>query len=298
MLRSRRLGLGVAALACLVGAGVALGVLGPASEPGAPRLSPSTAREAERAPDSEPIPRPQSRRRRAAPAWRPRTAAARAYARRRGGSVTFSVRRGRRDWSFRGRAPARSASTVKAMLLAAYLSAPAVRRRALSAGEATTLSAMITRSDNDAATSIHGSVGAAGLTTIARRAGMRDFAAAPAWGVSRLTAADGARLMLRFERLVPRRHRVRALALLARIVPEQRWGIADAAPRGWRLHFKGGWDVAAAGAPAVNHQIALLRRGRRRVAIAVLTSGDADQAHSSETLRGVAARLLRGLGAR
>ena len=157
--------------------------------------------------------------------WRPATAAARAYARRRGDSVSFAVVRGRRNWSFRGRAAARSASTVKVMLLAAYLRARPVRARALGAGEAATLRAMITRSDNDAATSIHALVGRDGLAAIARRAGMRDFAAAPSWGASRLTAADGARLMRRFERLVPRRHRARALALLAAIVPWQRWGM-------------------------------------------------------------------------
>jgi hypothetical protein len=224
-------------------------------------------------------------------------ASARAYARRREATVSFAVLRGHRSWSFRGRTPARSASVVKAMLLAAYLRAPNVRGRALAPGEVATLEAMITRSDNDAATSIHGLVGGEGLTAIARRAGMRDFAAASAWGVSRLTADDGARLMLRFERLVPRRHRARALSLLARIVPEQRWGVADAAPRGWRLHFKGGWDGPRATASAANHQIALLRRGRQRVAIAILTSGGPSQSHTSETLRGVAARLLRGLGA-
>jgi hypothetical protein len=184
------------------------------------------------------------------------------------------------------------------MLLAAYLRGPGVRGRPLAGGELATLRAMITRSDNDAATAIHALVGGDGLTAVARRAGMRDFAAAPAWGVSRLTAADGARLMLRFERLVPRRHRTVALALLAGIVPWQRWGVADAVPRGWRLHFKGGWDAPIATAPAVNHQIALLRRGRRRVALAILTSGGPSQAHSSETQRGVAARLLRGLAAR
>ncbi len=181
------------------------------------------------------------------------------------------------------------------MLLAAYLRSPGVRARALNAGEATTLNAMITRSDNDAATAIHALVGGDGLTAVARRAGMRDFGAAPAWGASRLTAADGARLMLRFARLVPRRHRERALSLLAGITPYQRWGVADAVPRGWRLHFKGGWGPPADGAPAVNHQLALLRRGRRRVALAILISGGVSQAHTSETQRGVAKRLLRGL---
>lgn len=240
-------------------------------------------------------PEPSSRRVRAKRAWRPRIAAARAYARRRGGDVSFAVRRGRRSWSFHGSRRARSASTVKVMLLAAYLRAPGVRGGALGAGEAATLSAMITRSDNEAASSIHALVGDDGLTAVARRAGMRDFSAAPAWGVSRLTAADGARLMHRLRRLVPRRQRARAFALLASITPYQRWGIADAAPRGWRLHFKGGWGPPEAGAPAVNHQLALLRRGRRQVAIAILISGGAGHAHTAETQRGVAARLLRGL---
>jgi hypothetical protein len=259
--------------------------------------APPTAAPVARVPPDEPAARPpvgrsRTRHRRR---WRPATAAARAYARRRDGIVSFAVRRGRRSWSFRGRTPARSASTVKVMLLAAFLCARDVRGRALGAGEASTLHAMITRSDNDAATSIHNLVGGDGLTAVARRAGMRDFAAAPSWGASRLTAADGARLMLHFERLVPRRHRARALALLARIVPWQRWGIADAVPRGWRLYFKGGWGPPAGAVPAVNHQLALLRRGRRRVAIAILTSGAGSQAYTSETQRGVAARLLHGL---
>ena len=277
------------ALTGLIGSAAVLGaLLGPAQVTEAPRRDAS---------GTVPIVLPEPRRPPAAPAWRPGMASARAYARRREATVSFAVLRGHRSWSFRGRTPARSASVVKAMLLAAYLRAPNVRGRALAPGEVATLEAMITRSDNDAATSIHGLVGGEGLTAIARRAGMRDFAAAPAWGVSRLTADDGARLMLRFERLVPRRHRARALSLLARIVPEQRRGVADAAPRGWRLHFKGGWDPPRATASAVNHQIALLRRGRQRVAIAILTSGGPSQSHTSETLRGVAARLLRGLGA-
>lgn len=285
----------VVAVTGLVGTAVAMGaLLASAQVADAPRSGHSVSQEAASTRNGTmPIAFSEARR---PPAWRPGTASARAYARRRGGIVSFAVLRGHRSWSFRGRTPARSASVVKVMLLAAYLRAPGVRGRALGAGEAATLDAMITRSDNDAATSIHGLVGGGGLTAVARRAGMRDFAAAPAWGVSRLTAADGARLMLRFDRLVPRGHRARALSLLAGIVPEQRWGVADAIPWGWRLHFKGGWDPPRATAPAVNHQIALLRRDRRRVAIAILTSGGPGQAYTSETQRGVAARLLRGLG--
>ena len=42
--------------------------------------------------------------------------------------------------------------------------------------------------------------------------------------------------------------------------------------------------------------MALLRRGARRFALAILTTSSPGHAYGKETLRGVAARLLRGLG--
>ena len=82
------------------------------------------------------------------------------------------------------------------------------------------------------------------------------------------------------------------MGLLERIVPRQRWGVARAAPRGWRLYFKGGWG---SGRGLVDHQVALLTRGRERVSVAVLTSGSPGHVYATETLRGVFLRLLRPL---
>jgi hypothetical protein len=45
----------------------------------------------------------------------------------------------------------------------------------------------------------------------------------------------------------------------------------------------------------VDHQVALLRRGQRRVSVAILTTSSPSHAYAKETLRGAAARLLRGL---
>ena len=86
-----------------------------------------------------------------------------------------------------------------------------------------------------------------------------------------------------------RRHRDTALRLLGSIVPCQRWGIARASRAGWALYFKGGWTSV------VQNQVGLLRRGDRRMAIAVLTYGSLNT-YGRETERGVALRLLRGLG--
>jgi hypothetical protein len=63
-------------------------------------------------------------------------------------------------------------------------------------------------------------------------------------------------------------------------------------PREWALYFKGGWG---SGTGWADHQVALLRRGRRRLAVAILITWSPSHAYGKETLRGIAARLLRGL---
>jgi hypothetical protein len=87
---------------------------------------------------------------------------------------------------------------------------------------------------------------------------------------ARVDASDQARFFLVIDRLVPTEHRAYARRLLASIVPSQRWGIAAAADRhGFSVRFKGGWRTA------LTHQVALLQRDGRRLAIAVLTAGRA-----------------------
>ena len=65
-------------------------------------------------------------------------------------------------------------------------------------------------------------------------------------------------------------------------------------PPGWALYFKGGWG---SGTGWADHQVALLRRGRRRLSVAILITSSPSHAYGNETLRGVAARLLRGWAA-
>jgi len=208
--------------------------------------------------------------------------------------VTFSIAVPGRTWGYRSNATGPSASVLKAMLLVAYLDHPSVRSRALRDADRRLISPMVRRSDNPTATRIRSFVGARRLTRLARRAGMGRFSPAPtrAWGQSRISAADQARFFLRIDRYVVARHRATAMRLLRRVVPSQRWGVGQVAPRGWRLYFKGGWG---SGTGAVDHQVALLERGRARVAIAVLTTAQGTHAYGKESLRGVFKRLVRGL---
>jgi hypothetical protein len=228
--------------------------------------------------------------------WKPDMRAARAYAAARAGDVSFAVRTERRAWSWRGTTTYRSASVVKAMLLVAYLRRGDVRRRALRAGERALLDPMVRRSDNGAANAISAQVGLAALSALGRRAGMRHFVPHPVWGGSTITADDQARFFLRIDRLVPRRHRAYAMTLLRGVVPEQRWGIAAAVPRGWRIAFKGGWGRGVT--RQVDHQAALLTNAGLRVSVAVLTADNPADGYGAATLQGVAARLLRGLDGR
>jgi hypothetical protein len=228
------------------------------------------------------------------PGWRPDVAAARAFAAGREGSVTFAVANGHRLTGHGGAVTVRSASVVKAMLLVAYLRRPEVRARPLRGAERALLRPMIRVSDNRAATRAQARVGTPALVALARAAHMRRFTPSPAWGASRIDAADQARFFLRLEALLPIRHRSTALRWLQTIVPRQRWGIAPVSPPGWTLYFKGGWG---SGSGAVTHQVALLARGEQRVAVAILTTANPSHAYGRVTVEGVARALVTGLEA-
>ncbi|HXV33763.1 MAG TPA: serine hydrolase [Gaiellaceae bacterium] len=227
----------------------------------------------------------------AASSWNQRVAAAARYVEARAGVESFALvdERGRlHGYRVRMRAP--SASLLKAMALVAYLDLPSVRGRPLRDADRRLLGPMIRRSDNAAASVVLRAVGARRLYRLAERASMVDFSFAwPIWGNSTTSARDQARFFWRIRSLVPRRHRIYALSVLASIVPSQRWGIPPVRPPRWSIHFKGGWG---SGTGLVAHQSALLRRDGRRIAVSVLTRWNPSHAHGTATIRGVARRLL------
>jgi hypothetical protein len=225
--------------------------------------------------------------------WRPDLGAARAYAAERAGTISFAVRTPHRLYRSDAYRVYRSASVVKAMLLVAYLNHPHVRDRALNGADRALLDPMVRRSDNVAASRVRDFVGNGALERLADRVGMGRFATASSWGDTQITAAGQSKLFLRIDRYVVRRHRATALRLLRTVVPAQRWGIARAAHPGWTLHFKGGWGDYG----EVDHQVALLRNGKRRLAIAILMTGFPSHDYGKQTLEGIARRLLRGLDA-
>jgi Beta-lactamase enzyme family len=224
--------------------------------------------------------------------WHPHMLAAIGYTDTRIGDVAFAVRTDHRFYGYRPNHNEWSASVVKAMLLVTYLNEPGVRNRNLNIDDKQFLTPMITESDNIAAQHVFDTVGQPALRALAGRVGMTHFATSPIWGETEITAADQTRFFLHIDSFIPARHRAYAMSLLSGIVPSQRWGIGEVAPKGWRLYFKGGWGY---GTGLLDHQVALLVRGCARVSIAVLTMHDGSHAYGKDTLKGIFARLLRGL---
>lgn len=223
--------------------------------------------------------------------WHPHIAAAREYAQQRAGEVAFATidQRGRfRGYRVRDTAP--MASTFKVMLMATLM-----RKRGdhpLSESDRQLLAPMIRVSDNYAAEVIRDMVGPRRIRRLARAAKMRDFDYNPIWGLSRSSPRDQVRFMYHLQRYIPKRHRSYARHLLSHVISWQRWGIGRVVPPGWKLFLKGGWG---SGTGLVDHQIALLKHRRKRVALAIFTELQPDHTYGKKTLRGVAARLLGGL---
>ena len=208
------------------------------------------------------------------------------FAAQRAGIVSFAVMR--TDGRIRGFRQARrvpSASVVKAMLMAAYLRSG----RPLTPRIRALMAPMIRVSDNTTARVLHAIVGSAGLEATGRSVGMTRLLTAVPLFETGITAADQVRFYFNMRAAVggnARRLRY-ARTLLRTVVPWQAWGIPAAArPRGWKVYFKGGWRTG------LTHQAALLRRGRTKIAIAVLTTGTS-MPYAQETIEGVTHRLLR-----
>jgi beta-lactamase class A len=213
------------------------------------------------------------------------------YARRSPGNVSVAVVDSvGRMRELEGRRLFVSASVSKAFMLAAYLRELAKSGEALDPGTAATLEQMITYSDNNASDAIYSSLGDEPIEAAARAAGSDTVDAQGYWSETYLSAEDGARFMHRVRAVVPRRFRRFAMGLLAGITAEQRWGIPEAAQNRWRVWFKGGWRTTDLG--ALTHQAALLRRGHLGIAIAVLTDGMPSMSSGTETIEGIARRLI------
>lgn len=206
----------------------------------------------------------------------------------RDGDVAFAVvdTNGADAGGFREHEPFQLASLSKAVMLVASLRNDPTPDATTEA----TLTRMITESDNGAAYTIFGQVGAKGMRAVAKDAGMQDYEQGSDWIDTRASAWDEARFFSQLESLVPAGGRSLARRLLSSVIPIQRWGIpAAAGPAGWASYFKGGW-IGMDNKLMV--QAAWLEKGKQKWALAVMSDENPTRSYGWDTQKGVTGLLL------
>lgn len=147
-----------------------------------------------------------------------------------------------------------SASIAKVLIMQAVLGRAEELGRAPTRLEARRLKAMITRSDNAAASDLWDGLSRARLNRVLREAGAQDTVLGHDryWGLTRTTARDQLALLAAVSR------RTEALSLMGQVVREQAWGVTAGAPRTVKVHLKNGWLPRATHAWRV-HSIGIAR---------------------------------------
>lgn len=147
-----------------------------------------------------------------------------------------------------------SASIAKVLIMQAVLGRAEELGRAPTRLEARRLKAMITRSDNKAATELWDGLSRARLNRVLREAGARDTVLGRGryWGLTRTTARDQLALLAAVS------HRPEALSLMGQVVHQQAWGVTAGAPRTVKVHLKNGWLPRATHAWRV-HSVGIVR---------------------------------------
>ena len=192
-----------------------------------------------------------------------------------------------------------SASVVKVTILGALLRKAQAEHRSLTRSERALAWAMITRSDNDAASALWADTGRAWLQRFLKRAGMTDTFLGPggAWGLTRITAADETRLLwllLEPNRVLDTSRRDYALGLMADVIPAQRWGVPAGAPRRLVVHVKNGWLPLAPYGWRINSIGGFTGHGSR-YSIVVLTQDNPTMAYGVRTVEAIAQVVNRDL---
>jgi hypothetical protein len=195
-----------------------------------------------------------------------------------------------------------SASVVKASLLAATLW---WRHGALSSLERSEATAMITHSDNNAATFFWNELGHARFQQYLTLAGMPNTIPSPGgtWGLTQLTAQDELqqlRLLIAPNKapfnVLTDAERNYELNLMANVELDQRWGTPAGAPRLLNVYVKNGWLPRATLGWRINSIGAFFGHGRDYL-ITMLTDNNPTMPYGVTTIERVAQVVHRDLNA-
>ena len=185
-----------------------------------------------------------------------------------------------------------AASIAKVVILEALLHrANQSEDRGLTASEGRLARAMITRSDNDAASSLWRSLGRQRLNAVLSRAGTDDTVLGDNgyWGLTRTSARDQLKVLDAVSR------RPYAMKLMGEVIAGQDWGVSAGAPDDVRTHLKNGWLPRARNGWRV-HSIGTFTGAGRDYRMALLSHDNDTQKYGVRTLERIATAVHRSLG--
>ena len=192
-----------------------------------------------------------------------------------------------------------SASVVKVTILSALLRKVQEQHRTLTAQEQRLATAMITMSDNNAASALWAETGPSSLQHFLDLAGMRETQLGPDgfWGLTQITAHDEMtllRLLTSRNTVLSTASRTYVLNLMARVIPSQRWGVPAGAPTNVTVHVKNGWLPQPTHGWRI-HSIGSFSGHGRDYMIVVLTWNNPTMTYGVNTVQAVAEVINRAL---
>ncbi|MGW2847434.1 serine hydrolase [Streptomyces sp. NPDC001274] len=192
-----------------------------------------------------------------------------------------------------------SASVVKATVLATLLWDNKKQNRYLTQREINLATAMITKSDNDATTSLWKQLGVTKIKGFLKAAGMTHTVPGSGgyWGLTRITAQDELRLLHLLtvkNSVLSDNSRAYELGLMKKVVSAQRWGTPAGAPAGVTVQVKNGWLPRATHGWRV-HSIGAFTGKGHDYAITVLTHDNKTMNDGINTIQAVARAVHKDL---
>ncbi|MFF3779861.1 serine hydrolase [Streptomyces sp. NPDC001933] len=192
-----------------------------------------------------------------------------------------------------------SASVVKATVLATLLWDNKKHNRYLTQREINLSTAMITKSDNNATTSLWKQLGVTKVKAFLKAAGMTHTVPGSGgyWGLTQITAQDELRLLTLLtakNSVLSDNARAYELGLMRKVVSAQRWGTPAGAPSGVTVQVKNGWLPRATHGWRV-HSIGAFTGKGHDYAITVLTQDNKTMNDGINTIQAVARAVHKDL---
>jgi beta-lactamase class A len=192
-----------------------------------------------------------------------------------------------------------SASTVKVTVLATLLWDAKKTNRLLTSRESTLAKAMITKSDNDATSTLWRQLGLTKIKGFLTAAGMTQTkpGANNYWGLTQETVTDEQKLL----KLVTAKNSVLSdnsrayiLKLMNQVISSQRWGTPSGAPSTVTVHVKNGWLQRSTHGWRV-HSLGTFNGGGHDYMMSVLTQDNSTMSYGITTIQGVAKAIHKDL---